>query len=399
MADQLSHGDTHSIFHHLAKRVKLPDMPEARFGCKAFMMKEEIGKREILVVGGSRRRGISKTVFLYTEESNSWQTCSYELNIVRRVGAVGAKVGSKVYIFGGCDNTEWASFEVIDWDDPPTSRRWRQFDCIDRKNYEVVAVGTLIYVYVMGGSRLPRWPTTNRVDIFDTSTKIWSEGPPLQAPRRYFAAFQHGEASIVVAGGMDVEALRVCTVEKLDLDGCRDLRWRTMDGNLERRTRQGFPGHYLLMSARGSAVVASYDSAQATEIWHSETDEEWRPVPRQFVLRDTTLRFAAFLMASDDDEELWSFGGQTTCDVEPHVKSEVDCLMSPYRVFQHQLERIKAEKKYVQDNTMPVGLWPHLLSRVGKQHLESLMYYFVQQKCDDILPLGKKGRSLPCNEI
>ena len=74
-------------------------------------------------------------------------------------------------------------------------------------------------------------------------------------------------------------------------------------------------------------------------------------------------------------------------DDEAHAKRNVDCLVSPHRVFQHQLERIKAETDLRNDN-MSVALWPHWLSRVGQPHLESLVYYFLQQKFDVILPLG-----------
>lgn len=111
-----------------------------------------------------------------------------------RLGAMGAAVDGKIYVFGGIGFEGYLrSSEAYD----PSSDSWRYIDDLPAARAYGAAVVLGGQIYVIGGT-----PAGTQVDLYDPGSDAWEPAAPLPAPRSRFAAdTAHGR--IYVLGGYE----------------------------------------------------------------------------------------------------------------------------------------------------------------------------------------------------
>ena len=140
------------------------------------------------------------TVLRYDIDTDTWSNAG---NLaVNRSDATAARVGSEIFIFGGCDGANFDSVEVYDPITQTSSLLAATLPSA-RSNAAAATVGNDIHV--TGGSNSQFPAGTNHV-IFDTTTGTFSVGTPMPthcppgAPRGEHELVAHGARIYAVAG-------------------------------------------------------------------------------------------------------------------------------------------------------------------------------------------------------
>jgi hypothetical protein len=329
--------------------VSLSPMNEKRDGCAAVALSDT----EILVVGGHDGNTCLNSVLRYDISTDLWENLPYRMN-EGRIGSAVARVDNKIYVVGGAQGPrDFATVEVLDLDDSP--RQWRLImgSTMHVGRYGCAAVAVDPFIYVIGGAN--SGGCLNSVEILDTRTETWSPGPPMTTKRDGCAAAVVGKFVMVVGGNNGI--LSLSTAEQLDVSQSNQ-RWILL--NQPMKSTRMFPA---AINVRDELVViGGLKGSGALDSAESWKDSVWTTISAKLLPR---FRCAAVMLGTD----LVVVGG--------HALSSVECLMSPYRLFQHRLSHIKWWS--LLDDDLPVALWPHILSRLGQKHWESEMFHLNKE--------------------
>lgn len=185
----------------------LTSMSDPRAGTTAEVFGNGIyvfgGRKSSVPCGPAVTPGVFTTVQRYDIDTDSWSNAG---NLaVNRSDATVARVGSNIYVFGGCDQSS-ASLSSIEVYDPVTQTATLLAATLPsgRPNAAAARLGNNIHVTGGQNSQLP--PTTNHV-IFDANTGTTSIGTPMPtncpftgAPRGEHELVSHGGRIYAVAG-------------------------------------------------------------------------------------------------------------------------------------------------------------------------------------------------------
>lgn len=183
-----------------------------------------------------------------------------------------------LYVFGGWSDEipTGRAFELVDG-------TWKELRPMPTPRAGAAAVVVGNDVYVIGGSTSPHdsgsLPGSGVVEIFDTRTKTWSEGPELPTPRHHHAAAAV-DGVVTVVGGRDGPSFSMAAVEHLDT---RTGRWRTgrplplASGALTAATSGG----RLIVTGGGDDA----DGWVTPATWELISDGSWTRLPDLAVAR------------------------------------------------------------------------------------------------------------------
>ena len=155
---------------------------------------------------------VTDTVSKYDVHSDVWTAVAPMST--KRSDHTTTELGEHLYVAGGC-SADQASFcaaltNVFEKYDP-VANTWTSLPPLPRQRYRHAAVAVGTKLYLIGGADLAP-PTgayydnlVTEVDVFDTVTNSWSQGPPLPAAnaRIDLAAFASVDGAIHVLGGYD----------------------------------------------------------------------------------------------------------------------------------------------------------------------------------------------------
>lgn len=181
-------------------------MPTPRYGMASVQVDSAIW----LIGGTTAGQTFSDIVEIYYPGSNSWETLPATLNFARGDPMAGVLNG-EVYVFGGIYFGPLDNYEKFD----SASQSWTVegnmlFGC---GSAGYVTVGN--QAWLIGGMR--QGGAFNRVQIFNPGAGArWSEGPPLNTPRRELSAAAVENQIIAVGGRGSMGGMSFNTVEVLD---------------------------------------------------------------------------------------------------------------------------------------------------------------------------------------
>ncbi len=178
---------------------------------------------KVMFAGGGTRGFLPSTVVdLYDVKTGQWEQSQLS---APRHGPAAVAAGQKIYVAGGSNLKTKEESGVIDIYDVPTKTWTTALLSQARHNIMAVAVGNKI-LFAGGGVGSPGIPLTapsDVVDIYDTSTKVWSV-QKLSLPRDYMGSAVSGSKAYF-AGGLGFDGK---STTRIDVYDASDNSWDTL---------------------------------------------------------------------------------------------------------------------------------------------------------------------------
>jgi len=170
---------------------ELAALPEARKGMASVAYDQDV-----FVIAGEGTKGVSGTVFYYSNADDTWTKMSDKPTPVTDVG--GVLIGEKIYLPGGrtAAGTPTDILEIFD----PRQGSWKTGASlpIPLSAYALVDFEGMLYLF--GG-----WDGTQALDVvfvYDPISDLWREGSPMPTASQGLGAVAF-ENRIIVLGGQN----------------------------------------------------------------------------------------------------------------------------------------------------------------------------------------------------
>ena len=173
----------------------------------------------IYVIGGI---GIDNTLIdsvdVFNYQSNVWERCS--TLPTPRYGCAAVVIAGGIYVIGGATviNQKTIHSNVVERYNPDTND-WDICTSMNIARLDATATVSKRFIYVMGGTSIPRGDSINKIERFNTATNVWSPVTDMPIPRTAHSAVSR-KGFIYVAGGITRS-----TLDTIDSMNSADDRW------------------------------------------------------------------------------------------------------------------------------------------------------------------------------
>lgn len=166
----------------------------------------------------------SKSTFAYDLDAMEW---SQKADMISARAAHGAgHCQGKLYVFGGRGRLGRALESVEEYD--PASDTWKECTPIEGPRMAMGCTVLADKIYLIGGMTPETgelYRAIDRVDVYDSKSHSWSEGPALPKPRAFPCAATVGEKLWLVGGCYDNSEPGLPLVSLRDVDVLEEDGW------------------------------------------------------------------------------------------------------------------------------------------------------------------------------
>jgi N-acetylneuraminic acid mutarotase len=159
-------------------------------------------ENKLYVIGGVGMEGISRAVYVYDPETDTWTT---DVNPIQypRWGHSATIIDGKIYVMGGADEaprdtTPISIIEVFD----PSSGTWSPGGEMTKARIGHEALAYQGKIYIMGGEyEEPSLTTLRSVEAYDPGNQTWESLELMPSSRIFMASFIMGDTIYLLGGG------------------------------------------------------------------------------------------------------------------------------------------------------------------------------------------------------